>query len=256
MATINGTAYNDNNTFNGPGYPFNYHSQLNGTAYNDSIYAGAGDDIVKAGAGDDYIDGWTGNDSLYGEDGNDSILGYDGNDYINGGNGNDYLYGEAGNDTLDGWYGNDYLSGGAGNDTLLGYYGDDKLYGGAGSDKLNGEAGKDYLDGYGGTVGEYDTLSGGNEGATLTYNEGDTFVLGTASGVSYLGAGYATITDFKWNEGDKIQVKGSYADYTLDKSYNFSGTTALDTAIYKGNDLIAVVQDTTNVYASLDFVSV
>ncbi|MFE1746978.1 calcium-binding protein [Coleofasciculus sp. H7-2] len=250
MAIINGTAYNDNNTFNGPPFfPFNYHGQLNGTAYNDSIYAGAGDDIVKAGAGDDYVDGWTGNDSLYGEDGNDSLLGWTGDDYINGGNGNDYLYGEDGNDTLDGWHGNDYLSGGAGNDTLLGYYGDDSLNGGAGSDKLYGEAGKDYLNGYGGTAYEYDTLSGGSEG--------DTFVLGTAyGGVSYLGAGYATITDFYWGEGDKIQVKGSYADYTLNKSYSFGGTSALDTAIYKGNDLIAVVQDTTNVYASLDFVSV
>lgn len=249
MAIINGSEYNDNNTYNGPGYPFNYHGQLNGTAYNDSIYAKAGNDIVKAGAGNDYIDGWTGDDSLYGEDGNDTILGWTGNDYLNGGNGDDYLYGEAGNDTLDGWYGNDYLSGGTGNDTLLGYYGDDKLYGGAGTDKLYGEAGKDYLDGYGGTVGEYDTLSGGSEG--------DTFVLGnTYGGVSYLGTGYATITDFKWNEGDKIQVKGSYTDYTLSKTSNFGGSSALDTAIYKGNDLIAVVQDTTDVYAYLDFVSV
>ncbi|MBD1881817.1 calcium-binding protein [Coleofasciculus sp. FACHB-T130] len=249
MAIINGTAYNDNNTYNGPGYPFNYHGQIIGTAYDDSIYAGAGDDIVKAGAGNDYVDGWTGNDSLYGEDGNDTILGYDGDDYINGGYGNDSLYGEVGNDHMDGWYGDDYLSGGAGNDTMLGYYGNDSLYGGTGSDKLYGEAGKDYLNGYGGTVGEYDTLSGGSEG--------DTFVLGTAyGGVSYLGGGYATITDFKWNEGDKIQVKGSYTDYTLSKSYDFGGTTALDTAIYKGNDLIAVVQDTTNVYASADFVSV
>ncbi|MBD2540188.1 calcium-binding protein [Coleofasciculus sp. FACHB-SPT36] len=248
MAIINGTAYNDNNTYNGPGYPFNYHGQIIGTAYDDSIYAGAGDDIVKAGAGNDYVDGWTGNDNLYGQDGNDTILGYYGDDYINGGYGNDSLYGEVGNDHMDGWYGDDYLSGGAGNDTMLGYYGNDSLYGGTGSDKLYGEAGKDYLNGYGGTVGEYDTLSGGSEG--------DTFVLGTASSVSYLGTGYATITDFKWNEGDKIQVKGSYTDYTLSKSYDFGGTTALDTAIYKGNDLIAVVQDTTNVYASADFVSV
>jgi Ca2+-binding RTX toxin-like protein len=229
-----------------------------GTAYNDSIYAKEGNDTVYAGSGDDYVDGWTGNDSLYGEDGNDSLLGYDGDDYINGGNGNDSLYGEAGNDTLDGWYGNDYLSGGAGNDTLLGYYGNDSLYGGTGSDKLYGEAGKDYLDGYGGTVGEYDTLSGGNEGATLTKNEGDTFVLGTASGVSYLGTGYATITDFKWNEGDKIQVKGVPANYTLIQNANISGGAALDTQIiYKPtNDLIGVVQDTTNVLAPDDFIYV
>jgi hypothetical protein len=77
---------------------------------------------------------------------------------------------------------------------------------------------------------------------------------GSYTEIKYLGSGYATITDFKWWEGDKIRIGGSISDYTLNKSQNFGGSSALDTAIYRYGDLIAVVQDTTNVYASLDFI--
>jgi hypothetical protein len=62
----------------------------------------------------------------------------------------------------------------------------------------------------------------------------------------YLGDDYATITDFNYLEGDKFQVYGSSADYSLGTS-NWSGSDALDTGIYYQGNLIAVVQDTTDV---------
>ncbi|BAU64524.1 peroxidase family protein [Stanieria sp. NIES-3757] len=57
-----------------------------------------------------------------------------------------------------------------------------------------------------------DTLSGGAGG--------DTFVLGDSLGAFYSGSGYATITDFSFSQGDKIQVFGSASDYTLANSGN------------------------------------
>jgi Ca2+-binding RTX toxin-like protein len=199
MANINGTIFNDNNTFNNGAF----RPQINGTIFNDNIFAASGNDIVYARGGNDTIDGWSGNDSLYGE---------------------------------------------SGNDTLWGYTGNDRLYGGSGSDRLYGEAGNDLLNGFGGTQFEYDNLTGG-AGA-------DRFVLGTTTGAYYLGVGHATITDFKWLEGDKIQIRGAFSSgYSLVKTSNFSGGTALDTLIYRNGDLIGVVQDTTSVFSS-DFVSV
>jgi Ca2+-binding RTX toxin-like protein len=97
----------------------------------------------------------------------------------------------------------------------------------------------------------------GNELDTLTGGLGaDQFQLGNAAGSFYLNSGgssFATILDFKAIEGDKIRVNGNVFGYTLDKTFNFSGGPALDTGIYKNGDLIGVVQDTTNVFASRDF---
>lgn len=210
-------------------YPTNGNDWISGTNGNDTIDALGGSDTVFGLSGNDYLYGNTGDDYLYGYDGNDTVSGGTGNDAVVGYGGNDYLYGGDGNDVLGDWYhgesGNDYLSGGAGNDTLYGYGG--------------------------GT--EYDTLIGGG-GA-------DKFVLGqeTTSFVSgyayYLGNGYATITDFNWAEGDKFQVFGSISDYSLNQSYNWSGGSALDTAIYYKGDLIGVVQDRSGsqVLLSADF---
>lgn len=137
--------------------------------------------------------------------------------------------GTDGRDRLTGNTGNDTLRGGRGNDLLSGLGGNDVLVGGRGNDTLNG---------YGGSGPEYDTLSGG-AGA-------DKFVLGGSWGVSYLGNGYATITD--WNSSvDTIQVWGNETQYILDASQNWGGTAAADTAIYFGDDLIGVVLDTTDV---------
>lgn len=149
--------------------------------------------------------------------------------------GNDFIYGDGGNDAIYGWYGNDNLYGEAGNDIIVGYYGDDYLSGGSGNDTLNGEYG-------------YDTLNGGL-GA-------DTFILGNSSQVFDLGLGYDTIIDFYYTEGDYFQVFGSISNYSLDRNVDYGGSSAFDTAISYNGDLLAVVQDTTNVYLLDDFVSV
>ena len=204
-----------------------------GTSGNDSFNYTGTDKLYALGlAGNDFIWGNNGNDTIYGGAGNDTLRGY---------NGNDDLYGDAGNDRLEGENGNDYLNGGTGNDTLLG---------GAGNDSLSGGAGNDRLDGYATTGTEYDTLSGG-----AGY---DRFVLGGSWGVSYQGSGYATITDFN-GLNDYLEVRGSSSSHSYNGvSYslgtgNLVGTSATDTLLYYGNDLIAVVQDTTNVQWSRDF---
>jgi Ca2+-binding RTX toxin-like protein len=196
---------------------------LFGEADQDRLYGGSSNDYLDGGTGNDYLDGGTGNDRLLGFTGNDLLLGDAGDDILHGEQGRDYLWGEAGRDTL---------------------------FGGAGSDFLSGGSGNDYLDGYGDSVFvEYDVLVGGS-GA-------DRFVLGTASkGLHYRGIDYATITDFSGRDGDKIQVRGSSNTYDLDKTLNFGGSSASDTALYKNGDLIAVIQDTTNVSLSRNFVSI
>ncbi len=190
--------------------------------------------------------GTTQADSIAGDLQANILDGWSGNDFIFGDGGNDLILGGTGNDTLDGWTGNDTLNGESGNDLLMGFSGNDVLLGGTGSDTLMGESGNDFLNGYGGTFGEFDVLSGGT-GADL-------FALGDAVNLFYQGSGYATITDFNFLEGDKIQVLGSSSNYSLSLQ-NFSGGLGLDTLIFFGSDLIGVVEDNTNVVAALDFVS-
>lgn len=185
-----------------------------------------------------------------------------------GGDGNDTLFGEAGNDYLSGGAGdsgNDSLDGGAGNDTLNGWAGNDTLIGGLGNDILNGGDGNDRLNGFGtsaSAVSQFDTLTGGTGS--------DTFVLGGSWGVSYneAGDGYAVITD--WDPKahifdfiyDRIEVKGFASQYKLETvSVAGIGTVANDTEIYFNNgggnwDRIAIIQDSTNVSISRDFVFV
>jgi Ca2+-binding RTX toxin-like protein len=222
---------------------------LQGTAY-----AGVGNNLnntIIGNSSNNYLSGGDGNDFLEGRGGNDTIFGGNGGDNLIGGTGADILYGGAGNDAL---YGDDILvSSTGGADTLYGEAGNDLLYGGAGTDTLNGGDGNDFLSGGGSSYnsGEYDVLTGG-AGAD-TFSLGYNWSSGSVS-IDYQGTGYAIITDFKWTEGDKIRVGGSISDYTLNKTMNFGGTAALDTAIYRGTDLIAVVRDTTSVIASLDFI--
>ncbi|MEP0754969.1 hypothetical protein NDA03_22405 [Trichocoleus sp. Lan] len=182
-----------------------------------------------------------GRDILVGNSLDNFISGLDGDDLIFGQGGADFLRGGNGSDELRGDDGNDFLKGDAGNDKLVGGKGQDSLFGGEGHDVLTGYS---FLG-----VDEKDVLTGGG-GA-------DTFVLGDKIGSHYLESGFATITDFKSSEGDKIQINGSIFDggYTLTKTQNFSGSSALDTLIHKNGNLIAVVQDTTNVFASFDLVS-
>lgn len=144
------------------------------------------------------------------------------------------------NDTLIGTVYDDYLDGGDGDDLLLGATGSDILVGGYGNDDLFG---------YGGNVYEYDTLFGGY-GA-------DWFGLGNSQyGDYYAGDSYAIVSDFFASEGDKLAMAGSPSDYALINTANFVGTATLDTAIYRGNDLIGIVQDNPYIVATLDLVTV
>ncbi|HAA30694.1 MAG TPA: calcium-binding protein [Cyanobacteria bacterium UBA8553] len=153
--------------------------------------------------------------------------------------GNDVITGNTANDVINGSVGNDSLGGRGGNDFLMGKNGNDVLFGNDGSDYLDGGAGNDYLDGFAYGVNsnadQFDTLIGGT-GA-------DTFVLGGLGSVYYRGAGYAVIKDWSAASSDSILVAGDYNLYSqLNLNYNV-GTSALDTGIYYGGDLIAIVQD-------------
>ena len=292
MGTYYGTSGNDYIDPLDPANDIIYGSAGNDTLYgwsgNDTIYGESGNDILYGESGNDVLNGGTDNDTMYGGTGNDIYYvdtmsdivteyanagidlvyssvstnykwlpanvenltltgtayygdGNDLNNVIQGTNSGNSLYGYGGNDTLYGYGGNDYLTGGTGSDTLIG---------GSGNDSLNG---------YGGTTGEYDILSGdyssSQPGVKDSSDGADTFILGDASKAYYLGSGYATITDFYWSEGDKIQVHGSQSNYSL-SFQNWSGSSANDTLIYSNSDLIGVVQDTTNVILSADFIFV
>jgi Ca2+-binding RTX toxin-like protein len=200
-----------------------------------TFYGSQGDDYFQLGIIDPKIH------KAFALAGNDGLDAGAGNDTLYGNSGNDRLYGSAGKDSLVGGLGRDSLSGGEGNDSLDGGFGRDILYGQSGADSLNGGAGRDYLNGYGrGTEFESDTLTGGT-GA-------DTFVLGERFAFYVdLGDEFARIKDFSREEGDKIKVFGSISDYSLELNL-FGGT-----YISYQDDLIAVVENITNLDLSVDF---
>ena len=250
---------------------YGYGNSLDNAIYGNNIsnylYGDAGNDLLVAGDGNDTIVGGTGYDLMYGEDGDDVYFvdsaadsiaeeANQGLDYVSSsisytlGNNLEYLfltdsayygYGNSldnvilGNDidnVLNGFGGNDYLDGGNGNDYIDGS---------AGNDTILGNNGNDYLIGYfGGSTSEYDYFTGGLGG--------DMFVLGNASGAFYQeSASYAVITDYAAAEGDLIQLYGNANNYSLSYSNHNLGTSAVDTAIYYGAELIAFVQDTTTI---------
>ena len=139
----------------------------------------------------------------------------------------------------------DTIIGNNANNIIYGKGGNDLLVGGSGSDTLTGDSGSDRLVGYS-SGKEYDVLTGGSG-----Y---DVFVLGNSSNAFYQGDGYAKITDFN-GIYDYIEVKGSSSQYSLGFG-NWVGNSAQDTAIFYGNDAIAVVQDNTNVNINNDFLFV
>jgi Ca2+-binding RTX toxin-like protein len=262
---------------------------LVGSSGNDEIVGNSADNVLSGENGNDILSGEDGNDVLLGDNGNDTLNGGNGFNQLNGGDGYDVVQVVGEGDILFNFgkpfnvyqenvveYGNNVavlsnieqvqivggdnddfvlaidasvaieVEGKGGNDAILGGIFNDTLEGGTGDDLIRGNDGNDLLQGSNLSHSvEKDTLLGGG-GA-------DTFVLATSNGSLYLGDGFATILDFKWWEGDKIQVVGSMSDYQLDMTQNFSGNLALDTAIYRGNDLIAVVQDTTDVIPAFDF---
>jgi Ca2+-binding RTX toxin-like protein len=219
---------------------------LSGLAGNDRFFGRGGQDVLNGNAGSDRIFGEAGNDSLSGGNDNDSLNGGAGVDTLSGGSGNDSLFG--GNDTfsdvipfatniLNGDDGNDSLkgasnilntlNGGSGDDTILGGRrfdeisgdnGNDSLVGGANFDRISGGSGNDTL------VGVAPTARKDLDSDELTGGAGsDTFVLGDANRVYYddgnsflIGSlELGNIQDFNAGE-DKIQLKGSAAQYRLD----------------------------------------
>jgi Ca2+-binding RTX toxin-like protein len=145
------------------------------------------DDNWLGTAADDIKMGFLGNDVLDAADGNDALLGGLGNDSLRGGNGNDQMMGGDGDDSLTGGTGSDYLLGGDGNDVLVGV------------EPTSSTSG----------TGEIDLLQGG-AGA-------DRFVLGDTT-TAYYKTGvsdYAAIADFKVEQGDLIQLKGTADLYRL-----------------------------------------
>ena len=114
------------------------------------------------------------------------------------------------------------------------------MYGEGGDDILTGSNPSEWDSG----AGEYDRLTGGS-GA-------DTFVLGDSFEAYYQGLGYATITDFSWEEDDTIRVYGSSEDYSLEYT-SWSGGSAQDTLVKYQGDIVAVIEDDTSVIVGLDF---
>lgn len=170
-----------------------------------------------------------------------------------GTDGDDVFIGEAGADSYRGNWGNDTIYGGAGDDSLYGNSqlvfsldddGEDVLYGGDGNDSLNGGKGSD-------------TLTGGDGADTFDLKPKDYYDYYNFSSIDS-----DIITDFSHDQGDKIEVLGSLSGFYLDQTQNLSGGSGLDTAIYYGtpddalSPLLAIVQDTTQVSLSSDFILV
>ena len=228
---------------------------LDGGSGDDDLWGGAGDDILDGGAGDDDLWGGAGDDILNGGSGDDDLWGGAGDDILDGGAGDDDLWGGAGDDILDGgagdddlWGGggDDILDGGAGNDDVRGGNDDGTLYGGAGNDRLNGEGGDDTL--YGGDGKDY--LRGGDDA--------DIFVLGSEND---------TVVDFTPSDGDKIRVDDfsgampttfeaflTAANLRVEKGHikvegfnsGRDSTATENTAIYRGDTLLMVLEDFTD----------
>jgi Ca2+-binding RTX toxin-like protein len=230
------------------------YSVLTGTAGNDAITAGLYWSLMSGGAGNDNLTGGAGNDLLNGGAGNDLLNGGAGNDFLNGGAGYDIVSGYGSH--LDYAYsldssGNWQIADQSGTDTLIdveqinfsgggvysvftGTAGNDYLTtanwslmsGGAGNDNLMGGVGRDYLSGAGNGsngVSTIDTLTGGfsNDIFILGLQNQTFYDDGVNNGSSYGNADYAQITDFTL--GDKIQLTGSAANYTLVNNVNIGG---------------------------------
>lgn len=218
---------------------------LNGMAGNDTLEGGMGDDsYIVQNAGDKIVDGQaTGIETVLSTVSWDLRVSYK---RVNPNDNNDLRIEQnaAGVEGLD----NLTLTGagnvnGTGNklaNTIKGNGGSNVLNGMGGSDTLLDFTGADTLIGYGGTLNEVDGLTGGGDG--------DRFVLGDAARSFYTGDGndgYAIIRDFSYQQDDKIQMKGVQTDYQWVESFSpgIGSSSVKDTSIYKGGDLIAIVQD-------------
>jgi Ca2+-binding RTX toxin-like protein len=238
MATINGTSFNDNGTFQFTStFPFvKFFPVLNGTAGNDTINGLAGNDILNGLGGADILNGGSGNDTLRGGNGNDLLNGGSGADNMNGGDQNDtYIVDNVGdtaaetfNDALGGvdtvqssvnhtlGFGIEHLTltgssaingtGNANANTITGNSAANVLTGRAGNDTLNGLGGNDTLFGGGGN----DTLNGGAGNNTLDGGAGnDTIIGGSGNDRITGGSGADSLTS---SVGSNVFVYNSVSD--------------------------------------------
>ena len=253
-------------------YGYGGNDLLNGGEGNDTLSGGEGDDTLRGGTGNDvYIihefldasggdivaeDPGGGTDAIYSslgmqaistslaanvenlvltdsaEDGNGNVL----DNKIHGNNEDNILRGQDNDDTLRGYGGDDSIYGESDNGGPF-VHGDDLIYGGPGDDYINGNGGDDTIHGDEGN----DRLTGSYGSDLLFGGAGaDEFHIGAE-----LGPDYDIIKDYSLGQGDLVRVFNF--GYTI--SYeNLIGGSALDTVIRNnGVDLMAIVQDTTNV---------
>jgi len=200
---------------------------LQGGNGGDKLEGGDGFDLLQGGNGDDILDGGAHRDTLDGGSGSDALIGDGDEDRISGGWGNDWIHAGNGNDTVDGGAGDDIILLGAGDDWLLARdahgRGDDRIDGGDGNDRIHGGYHEDRIVGGAGN----DTLNGGAGDDILTGGAGaDTFEIRGLYGAE-------TITDFNFDEGDRVLIQEGIYGITED---NFR--TLLTRTFFWEDDLI------------------
>ncbi len=187
-----------------------------GSHFDNTVQGSAFDDIIRGANGDDELRGNAGNDILDGGHGEDSMLGGAGDDILFPGTGQGWVGGNGGLDTVSyinapsgvtvtlpvssSAYGNSVLLGKINylesienaigsnyNDHITGGNNINVLVGGHGDDIIDALAGNDVLVAGGG----FDTLSGGTGADTFELSDRNSTV---------------TITDYKFSEGDRIQI--------------------------------------------------
>ncbi|MFB2936837.1 calcium-binding protein [Aerosakkonemataceae cyanobacterium BLCC-F154] len=231
MATVNGTPFNDNYTFN---YG-QFRPGLVGTNP-EFIWDPEQGTLLTTGA-----------DSIYGYSGNDLLFGLGGGDYLDGGTGVDIMYGGEGNDTYVVDHQNDQVIEGSfqGIDTVissitfpLGYtlgdnqenliltvnayegYGnslDNRITGNNLGNRLDGEAGDDYINGGFGS----DDLYGGSGNDSLIGGFSNDYLFGEADNDSLVG-GWGN--DFLSGDSGNDEL---YGDSGNDELYGGTGNDSL-----------------------------
>lgn len=198
---------------------------VTGSTGADTVSGGSGADLVTGGDGLDMIYGNTGADLLYGNVGSDSLCGGQDGDTVFGGKDDDQVFGNRGDDWVEGNMGADMVYGNQGNDSVYGGDGDDSVFGGTDDDQVFGGTGADHVEGNLGADVVYGNLGNdsvlGGEGADTLFGGKDDDVLTGGAGADLLegglgadlfvfrsGDGTDTVADFRFTEGDRLDVGG------------------------------------------------